>query len=153
MWAIACCLCCYHSHGRVRLVHTTCRRAEEQSHALTPSVLPWPQVYTEKTPLGESEVPVVGGGQFKKINWLKAGILAADKVLTVSPNYATEITSDSSGGVELDTYLRAKVVMRDRIRSGASCNAVAINVQRCAAHARTYVAIPGIRWVPRILRG
>ncbi len=28
---------------------------------------------------------------FKKINWLKAGIISADKVVTVSPNYATEV--------------------------------------------------------------
>jgi hypothetical protein len=29
------------------------------------------------------------GTSFKKVNWLKAGILACDKLLTVSPNYAT----------------------------------------------------------------
>ena len=37
---------------------------------------------------------------------LQGGILAADKVLTVSPNYATEISADAAGGVELDTFLR-----------------------------------------------
>lgn len=44
---------------------------------------------------------------YKKINWLKAGVLSADKVLTVSPNYASEISSNESKGVELDKYLRA----------------------------------------------
>lgn len=29
------------------------------------------------------------GTTFAKTNWLKAGILACDKLLTVSPNYAT----------------------------------------------------------------
>ena len=33
------------------------------------------------------------GANFAKTNWLKAGILACDKLLTVSPNYATEIAS------------------------------------------------------------
>ncbi len=33
------------------------------------------------------------GQRFKKLNWLRAGIMAADKLLTVSPNYATEISS------------------------------------------------------------
>lgn len=64
---------------------------------------------TEKDPLKDSEAPTRSGGQFKKLNWLKAGILASDRVLTVSPNYAQEISSDASGGVELDTYIRQKV--------------------------------------------
>lgn len=67
------------------------------------------QVYTEKDPLLEEDKGVVGKGPFKKVNWLKAGILACDKLLTVSPNYAAEIASDESGGVELDTFIREKV--------------------------------------------
>jgi granule-bound starch synthase len=37
---------------------------------------------------------------------LQAGILAADKVLTVSPNYASEISTNAEKGVELDKYIR-----------------------------------------------
>jgi granule-bound starch synthase len=36
----------------------------------------------------------------------QAGILAADKVLTVSPNYAAEIGSGPDKGVELDSVIR-----------------------------------------------
>ena len=53
----------------------------------------------EKTPLKEDEATVPGGGPYNKINWLKGGILSADKVLTVSPNYASEISRDDSSGV------------------------------------------------------
>ncbi|XP_031496814.1 granule-bound starch synthase 1b, chloroplastic/amyloplastic-like [Nymphaea colorata] len=45
--------------------------------------------------------PVAG----RKINWMQAGILEADKVLTVSPYYAQELTSGSSKGVELDKVI------------------------------------------------
>ena len=48
-----------------------------------------------------------GGKKFAKINWLKAGALAADAVLTVSPNYAREICADAAGGVELDGVFRS----------------------------------------------
>jgi hypothetical protein len=37
---------------------------------------------------------------------VQAGILAADKVLTVSPNYASEISANAEKGVELDKYIR-----------------------------------------------
>jgi granule-bound starch synthase len=43
---------------------------------------------------------------YKKINWLRAGILSADKILTVSPNYAAEIAANPQLGVELDDVLR-----------------------------------------------
>lgn len=43
---------------------------------------------------------------YKKLNWLKAAILTADKVVTVSPHYALEITSGEELGVELDECLR-----------------------------------------------
>ncbi|CAI5509723.1 unnamed protein product [Closterium sp. Naga37s-1] len=42
-----------------------------------------------------------------KINWLKAGFQEADMVLTVSPNYATELQSGPAKGVELDDVIRA----------------------------------------------
>ena len=48
------------------------------------------------------EKPVKG----RKINWMKAGILEADKVLTVSPYYAKELVSGVEKGVELDNILR-----------------------------------------------
>ncbi|KAJ9528241.1 hypothetical protein QJQ45_014218, partial [Haematococcus lacustris] len=69
-----------------------------------------PKVYTEKDPLDETTALPPRGGVFKKVNWLKGGILSADKVLTVSPNYAREISQDPSGGVELDAFLRQKGV-------------------------------------------
>ena len=49
----------------------------------------------------------VAGKKFAKINWLKAGALSADAVLTVSPNYAREICADPAGGVELDDVFRS----------------------------------------------
>ncbi|RZC73870.1 hypothetical protein C5167_049350 [Papaver somniferum] len=48
------------------------------------------------------EKPVKG----RKINWMKAGILEADKVVTVSPYYAEELASGPDKGVELDNIIR-----------------------------------------------
>lgn len=42
----------------------------------------------------------------RKINWMKAGILESDRVFTVSPYYARELTSGIERGVELDSILR-----------------------------------------------
>lgn len=42
----------------------------------------------------------------RKINWMKAGILESDQVLTVSPNYAQELVSGEDKGVELDNIIR-----------------------------------------------
>ncbi|KAK7391854.1 hypothetical protein VNO78_20277 [Psophocarpus tetragonolobus] len=47
--------------------------------------------------------PVMG----RKINWMKAGILESDKVLTVSPYYAQELVSGEERGVELDNIIRS----------------------------------------------
>lgn len=66
------------------------------------------KVYDERTPMAEDEVKPLTGRTYKKINWLKAGILACDQVVTVSPNYAEEISADEAGGVELDSVIRAK---------------------------------------------
>ncbi|CAM6105177.1 unnamed protein product [Calypogeia fissa] len=41
-----------------------------------------------------------------KINWMKAGFLESDKALTVSPNYAKELTEGPDKGVELDEVVR-----------------------------------------------
>ncbi|KIZ00339.1 hypothetical protein MNEG_7624 [Monoraphidium neglectum] len=65
------------------------------------------RVFNEQEPLEEDEVtPLRGKGTFSKINWLKAGLLTADKVLTVSPNYAQEISTGVDTGVELDDVIR-----------------------------------------------
>eukprot|EP00884_Botryococcus_braunii_P016672 jgi/Botrbrau1/3689/Bobra.0008s0016.1 len=67
-----------------------------------------PRTYTEDEPDAEEAFPQpVTGKRFQKLNWLKAGILTADKVVTVSPHYAMEITSGEQLGVELQDVLRA----------------------------------------------
>ncbi|KAK9145817.1 hypothetical protein Sjap_005720 [Stephania japonica] len=48
------------------------------------------------------EKPVKG----RKINWMKAGMIESDIVLTVSPYYAKEISKDEAKGVELDACIR-----------------------------------------------
>jgi granule-bound starch synthase len=42
----------------------------------------------------------------RKINWMKAGILESDRVLTVSPYYAEELISGEARGCELDNIMR-----------------------------------------------
>jgi hypothetical protein len=42
----------------------------------------------------------------RKINWMKAAFLESDLNLTVSPNYAKELTAGPDKGVELDTIVR-----------------------------------------------
>lgn len=42
----------------------------------------------------------------RKINWMKAGILESDRVVTVSPYYAQELVSGKAKGVELDNIIR-----------------------------------------------
>lgn len=44
---------------------------------------------------------------YAKINWLRAGFTAADKLLTVSPNYASELVQGVDKGVELDKVIIA----------------------------------------------
>jgi granule-bound starch synthase len=72
----------------------------------------YPKVFDANSPADEAAKgpQVTPGTNFNKINWLKAGILACDKLLTVSPNYATEIASGPQLGVELDKWVRAKGV-------------------------------------------
>ncbi|KAK9056097.1 hypothetical protein SSX86_027185 [Deinandra increscens subsp. villosa] len=53
------------------------------------------------------EKPVKG----RKINWMKAGILESDKILTVSPYYAKELVSGPDKGVELDNILRKTSIL------------------------------------------
>ncbi|PKA59986.1 Granule-bound starch synthase 1, chloroplastic/amyloplastic [Apostasia shenzhenica] len=42
----------------------------------------------------------------RKINWMKAGIIQSNIVITVSPYYASELRSGEEKGVELDNILR-----------------------------------------------
>ncbi|XP_010940833.1 granule-bound starch synthase 1, chloroplastic/amyloplastic [Elaeis guineensis] len=42
----------------------------------------------------------------RKINWMKAGVLESDRVVTVSPYYAQELLSGKEKGVEMDNFLR-----------------------------------------------
>lgn len=42
----------------------------------------------------------------RKINWMEAGILESERVLTVSPFYAKELISGEEKGVELDNIIR-----------------------------------------------
>ncbi|CAL1366519.1 unnamed protein product [Linum trigynum] len=51
--------------------------------------------------------PVIG----RKINWMKAGIIESDTVVTVSPYYAEELASGEDKGVELDSIIRAKGII------------------------------------------
>lgn len=62
------------------------------------------RVYNEMTPMKENE-PAPTGKKYAKINWLQAGFRYADKNLTVSPNYATEILSGPGKGMEMDKVL------------------------------------------------
>lgn len=52
--------------------------------------------------LNRYEKPVKG----RKINWMKAGILETDRVVTVSPRHAEELVAGVGKGVELDSILR-----------------------------------------------
>lgn len=66
----------------------------------------YPIVYSETTPAEEEKLEMTGE-TYEKFNWLKAGILYADKNLTVSPNYAEEMASGADKGVELDDVINS----------------------------------------------
>lgn len=66
------------------------------------------QVFSE-TETDANDVAAVGS-KYEKLNWLKAGILTADKLLTVSPNYAAEIAEDDEKGVELADVIRSALL-------------------------------------------
>lgn len=74
----------------------------------------WPKVFDETSPADEAGLAaaaaVTAGARFPKLNWLRAGVTACDKLLTVSPNYALEIASGPALGVELDGVVKAKGV-------------------------------------------
>jgi len=67
----------------------------------------YPMVFDERNPASDFIVKKLkestpSGKKFAKINWMKAGVISSDKCLTVSPNYATQITSGPRLGVEID---------------------------------------------------
>ncbi|QDZ24595.1 granule-bound starch synthase [Chloropicon primus] len=68
------------------------------------------KVYSELTPADESEKLEDAselGTTYGKLNWMQAGFYAADRNITVSPNYAEEVVADASKGVELDKIIEA----------------------------------------------
>jgi len=67
----------------------------------------YPMVFDETTPASELYEGAVGQ-KFAKQNWLRAGVTACDKLLTVSPTYAKEMSSGPQLGVELDGVIAAK---------------------------------------------
>lgn len=71
----------------------------------------YPKVFDEISPADENSTSLAAPGQrFAKINWLRAGISACDRLVTVSPNYAVEITSGPALGVELHGIIKEKGV-------------------------------------------
>ncbi|GMH43688.1 hypothetical protein BSKO_11610 [Bryopsis sp. KO-2023] len=67
----------------------------------------YPVVFDEDLPVDESNLPKRDAMKpTMKINWMRAALTAADKILTVSPNYAQEIMSGADKGVELDGVIR-----------------------------------------------
>jgi len=63
------------------------------------------KIYDETSPADEDEVIKPTGGKFKKVNWMKAAFLSADRCVTVSPNYAKEVATDDERGVELSSVI------------------------------------------------
>ena len=64
------------------------------------------KVYDETNPAKEDGKEEFDGKIYRKSNWLKAGFANSDRNLTVSENYAKEISSSKSKGVELDDVIR-----------------------------------------------
>jgi granule-bound starch synthase len=56
----------------------------------------------------------------KKINWMKAGVMECDQLLTVSPYYAEELCSVS--GLGLDPYIMSKQPAIKGIVNGMDVN-------------------------------
>ena len=64
------------------------------------------KVYDETNLAKEDGKEEFDGKIYRKSNWLKAGFANSDRNLTVSENYAKEISSSKSKGVELDDVIR-----------------------------------------------
>lgn len=67
------------------------------------SMLNLPDEFKESFDFIDGHVKPVKG---RKINWMQAGILESNRVVTVSPHYAQEILSGPAKGVELDKACR-----------------------------------------------
>ena len=66
------------------------------------------KMYDERNPKKDGEVdssPM--GKKFKKDNWMKAAFINSDRNITVSMNYAKEISGSASKGVEMNTIINA----------------------------------------------
>jgi Starch synthase catalytic domain len=64
------------------------------------------KVYDEQHPKDDDGMESDIVGKHNKVNWMRAGFLASDRNVTVSPNYAREVASGPDRGVELDDVIR-----------------------------------------------
>ena len=76
-------------------------------------------MYDETNPKDDDGIESDIVGKHDKVNWMRAGFLSADRNLTVSPNYATEVASGPERGVELDKVIRQTGI--EGIVNGALC--------------------------------
>ncbi len=66
------------------------------------------KMYDERMPKKDGEVDTTPiGKKFVKDNWMKAAFINSDRNITVSMNYAKEISGSASKGVELNTIINA----------------------------------------------
>lgn len=66
------------------------------------------KVYDERNVQKDGEKDVQPAGKkFKKDNWMKAAFINSDRNITVSMNYAKEISGSASKGVEMNTIINA----------------------------------------------
>ena len=65
------------------------------------------KMYDERSPKKDGEIDSSPKGKFKKDNWMKAEFINSDRNITVSMNYAKEISGSASKGVELNTIINA----------------------------------------------
>ena len=103
------CLFCIHNiafQGRFWPEDFDALELPESSKSRFEFVDGYPTVFDEDSPADEEIPKEESVRHYKKLNWMRAALTAADKVLTVSPNYADEITSGEDRGVELDDVLR-----------------------------------------------
>jgi len=66
------------------------------------------KMYDERNPKKDGQVETTPPGKkFRKDNWMKAAFINSDRNITVSMNYAKEISGSASKGVELNTIINA----------------------------------------------
>ncbi len=66
------------------------------------------KMYDERNPKKDGQVEMTPPGKkFRKDNWMKAAFINSDRNITVSMNYAKEISGSASKGVELNTIINA----------------------------------------------